>query len=808
MKPKTLPLCGLACAILLSVVVVALPLAGACVSPAGVFIQGWLSSTVRWLYWPMLLVLAFGSLLLWRFSECRLAGGRLAILSPLSWLPVLVVLPYGLASIDHTLAGLVLPFGGAFLAAVCVDRAFRQELNAPSVSAPHPMRNAWIWFVVTALLLLAFYFGVARPQHFASGDVRHYSVQVDNLLERGDLDLAERMTARMNALGVPDNPVVRDGWLIHAHMRTNAAGQVYSYHSFGFPLLVWPFRAILGRWGDGVLMALLGALALCGVRAACLAHGAPRTAANAVSLLTGLSFVWVYTAMSFLPEMLGFALVAWAFWAVAAQEHPDRRWLATVVAAVACAYLPVAHIRFTPTAGLLAVSFGLEGLFGRNEPFWRRKAPRLATFSLFCFVVWGALWLAQLSMFRGTATYDYSDIAGRMPLVMWAMFADRRGVVSVAPAVFVCIAGTVVALFRGGAAARRAAMAAAVVVSTLYFCCCTTAALIGACLNGRYFYVVLPVLLPFFALALARADRVGRLWMLFLALPPVLYLFFVAPFLRGARLVYAPAPLRGFLNFSLTWEPFPSFFGGSPKEALVAGSVFSAALFAVSLLACARKSGRTRLVSMAALLATAFFSGRYVDRVAPPTRVDENEVLMGKNHFHDFRILEGTADDFFQAFRPSEIPDEAVYVLTDDESHSHDGIHRMQFTTELPEGDWLGRPLRWGKVLLGMVPLRGARGFVACRATGRVIRGTGHLALQIGGVADAPEAELREGPFDVTFHVRVYRGNGGVNFLLSLDGGVGEIVVDTTEIAPCPEGLLRALGGFPEGTRVVEKLER
>lgn len=808
MKRVLWSLAGLLGAVSLAIVLVAVPVAGVCVTPAGVYIQGWWSPVVRWLFWPIEFVVCAGCFLLFRFADRNLSGGRLGALAPLAWLPALVALPHGLASVDHTLAGIVLPLGGTFLAAVCVERLLRPSLAVPSAPFRHPLWVAWVWFVLSALLLGAYHFGVSSPRSFGGGDAKHYWLQSDNLLERGTLDLTEWATAQMAAARIPDTPAGRAYWLRRSHMRINSEGRIYSYHTFGFPLLLWLFRVVLGSWGRGVLLALLGAVSLCGVRSACLAHGARRTAAEAVALLTGLSYMWVYTAMSCLPEMLGFGLVAWAFWAVAAQNRPGWRWIATCVAALTCSYLPLAHIRFTPTAGMLALAFGIEGLCLRDEPFWRRKVPRLAVFSVFCFACWGAFWAFENAIFRGTAAYNYSDIAGRTPLVIWAMFSDRRGAVSLVPGVSAFLVSLVAACFRRDATARRAVMGLVVVGATLWFCCCTTAAMGGACLNGRYFYTIVPVFLPFFAIALEKAARPGRLWMLFLALLPVLYFLFLPWFLAGSRLLRAPAPARGLMNLALLWEPFPSFFGteASPPPLRVVGSLFALSLFGLSALACTRRGpawGRTGAAVF--FLVAAFVCGRLVNLGDPPGRIGPFDILMEKRHFHDFRVLGPHAGDFFASFRESCGDIQIDYVMTDDDSRSSDDFCRVQHPDELPATDWRKRPLRWGKAYVRLRPLCKVGGVVACRATGRVVRGRARLALQIGGVPDAADVVLEEGPFDVVFRTPIQRKNEGVNFRLALENDVGEAYIATTEYAPCPDGLADLLGGFPASSTVVDE---
>lgn len=803
---KLLPLLLLALACVMSALLLAFPPSAVCQTLAGVYIQGWLSAHVRLLYWPVLLAVCASSLTLWHFSERRLAESRLAALSLLAWLPVLTLLPHGLAPVDHTLAGIVFPLGGTFLAAAILERVIRPFFDNPAAQSPKSIRAAWIWFVATVILLLAFWGGFSRTRHSCSGDVSHYRIQLANLLERGDLDLTDRMNAMMDARSVP--PTARKTFLKLSHMRVNAAGRVHSYHSFGFPLLAWPFHALLGDlMGDGLLFALLGAMALCGVRATCLAHGASRAAAETVTALTGLSYVWVFTTVSFLPEMLGFSLVAWAFWAVAAQRNgqPGKRWLATAVAAGACVYLPVAHIRFMPAAGMLAACFGIEGLCVRDEPFWRRKFPRLTGFSLVCLVGWGILLASRMVMYRGTSTYNYSGIAGRLPDIMWAMFADRRGIVSVVPAVSAFLVSTIVAAFRRDSFSRSAVMALSVAAATLWFCCCVPAALGGACLNGRYFYPAIPVLLPFFAVSLAHARRPGRLWLLFLTLLPVLYFLFLSWMFYGTRLIRVPEAARGLINLALLWEPFSSYHCRTPYAAYAAGHLFAAILFALSLLACIEYGGRTMRTAIAAiLLVVAFFCGRAVDRAFFNDRIDVFNVLMENRHFHDFQVLGETPTDIFSAFFPPSSRTNPIYVLTEERNHPLDKKCRIQHPADLAVDDWHGRQLRWGKVHASFVSMHKNGGMIAARVTGHVVRGTAHLALQLEGIPYAPEVVLPEGPFDVIFKAHVTQGNKGINFRMTLENDVGEAIIETQEYLPCPPSLLPLLGGFPTSSRVVE----
>lgn len=580
--PKTFSLILLALAFALGFGLAVHPVALEAPLPGGQVVQSWRWEWARWLYWPALAAAAAGCWLVWRTTKRGLEGSRWGAFLPLAWLPLLAFAPHGVAWADWTLAGLLFPLGGALLAALCLERlAFGPasgnggEGSGIPVRIRHSALLGWLLFLAATVLLSAYWRAVAEPQGYGhGGDAVYYRMMVDNLLDGKGLEMTDHMVSMMEKDGFEPGEKNLRAFASHHHMKTNAEGKIYNLHSFGFPLAAWPVFLLFGAaWGETLSMALAGAMALAGVFFCCLVHGASRRTSALVTALVCLSFVWVYTTFWFSPEMLGFGLVAWAFWAVAAQHDPRWRWVATAVATLACAWMPVAHVRFAPTAAALAACFGIEGLLVEDEPFWRGKVWRLGAFTLLCFAAWGALWAVHQRIYCGTSPYNYGRIMGRDPFAVWALFCDRRGIVALLPAGGAMIVATVFAAFRRGTAARRAAMAAAVVAATMYFCCCTSAVLEGLCLGGRYALTFVPVLLPFFAMALERADRAGRVWLLFLAVQPVLFFAFAARSAQGGALYFAPAFLRGLPAYSLFWDPFPSQYGAVPAAARAGGSL-------------------------------------------------------------------------------------------------------------------------------------------------------------------------------------------------------------------------------------------
>ena len=789
-----LPLAALAAAACAALALLARPPAWTFVLPSGAAIQGWRFGWLR-PAWPRATALAAAfSWAAWRVSARLPDGSRLSALRPLAWLTLVAAGMHAGAWIGATAAGLVLPFGTALVAAACVDRFFfRPARQEPSGAAGRrrARRMSAAAFAAAAVFLAAVWFGHARTTGWrGGGDAKHYIGQLENLLERGDLDLTDRTEGMMAARGLAADDPARKALLKKSHLRVNADGRIHSSHSFGYPLLAWPFVRLFGPPGEEWLRILLGALALAGCRAACLSFGASARAANAVSILLGTTCVWVYTALSFLPEMLGIGLCAWAVWALAAQGGPGRRdaVVATAVAAAACAYLPYAHIRFAPMALSLAGFFGLEGLFVRDEPFWRRKAPRLALFSLACLAAW--LWLLRIhsDFFSGGGAYDYGNILLDRPIGMWAMLADRRGLVAVLPAAWALFAAPLRALPRSGADARRAALALATTAGILAACCSVVDAFDGTCLAGRYLFPAVPVLLPFLALSLDRTDRPGRLWILFLLVLPVLYFAFVSFGLSKNSLIASPEPLRRLSRLQPFWQPLPSFFFSGSAASRAAGSLFAGACLALSLLACGPSRRTRRPVLAAVLLAVAFFAGRAASLADPPSWADSATALAADRGIRSFRLLSGAPETLFDAFRdPADGAAGPLFAIAGDPVPA--GVRRVHRPQDAPPNDESGRPLRWIPVRGRDVPAAGRPGWIAFRVRGRVEGGAARLAPVSGGrPAGAGETALGDGPFERVFRVRTVPGTGS-NLRIALDGTDGRVFVDEFDFAPCPDGI-------------------
>ena len=770
--------------------------------PDGSSLVGWSSGTLRALHLPLVAAAALFSAFSWRVSRVLPPSSPLSALRHLAFFPLVVALSTSAPWLGRVFSSICLPLGTAAITAAVASRLYETLPVSCKIRVP-----ALAVFASMFALLVAVWFGHAQKAHFrGSGDVSHYRIQTENLLERGDFDLTDRMEAEMEKRHVVNKPL----HLRYSHMKRNAKGRIHSVHSFGFPLLAAAFIKIFGSLGETILKALIGALALVGCRAACLAGGARKPAAGAIAAFLGLSFVFVYDALAFLPEMLGFALCAWAVWGALAQDDPRRRAAGAAAAAVCCSYLPFAHIRFSPMAAALFGFFAVESLCVGGEPFFRRKVLRTALAA----AVFGASIAVLLhfhrEFFGDAGAYDYKDIALGDPSVMWWIFADRRGLAASFPAIFVCVAAPVCALAGGGKTARRAFLALGVLASVLLSCCCTTAALGGACLPGRYLFPVVPALLPFLAIAVEKTDGAGRLWIFSLLALPVLYFVFVSFSIFGSQLLRVPSAMRSIDALQAWWEPMASHRSGSCATHL-AGTVFTCALFALSFLACLPPIGLTIRLGLAApLLLTAFFAGAFVEKNDPPDRGSAFETLRIDKNLHSWKRLGAAQEDIFAAFKTPPIPDRPELNLPPLRLSSLPPEDPKAFQRCVDPADV--KPCGEGGSSLRYVPIRksairgfGRRGAIAFRVKGRVEEGNARLALWRGkGFEPEGGFALPRGKFDVVVRLDFPPQAPYANLFAALEADTGTVVFDSIDFAPWAGGIGEVFAPPAPGVTVIE----
>ncbi len=799
------------------------PVSASFVTPTGIRVTGWISETARVLYWPLFVFLALFA------AACHTLVNRLIrendgastdllrILRPLLLWPATIWPGFGGQWLGTLASSFFLPFGTTLLAArICLEfyDVARRRLASKALGA---FRRRGL--VLSALCIVYFAFaslavvGLGRRSFNGGGDFVHYAAMTEALATHGRLDLTDkfRAIARRQHVNLEDGQA-KKALLSRCHMKENAQGRIYSYHSFGLPLAAAPLIRLVGKNASWLLLALFSLAGVAGCAAAARANGAAWADTLLVVGLSACSGLWVLTTASFLPEMPGIALAAWAFWAILAQGRRGNRALPTLTAALCCALLPFFHIRFAPLALTLAGLFGIEGLIGRDEPFWRGKVPRLALFSVLCLVAWACLYRCHQTMFSAPAAiaapspaaapqaapsggaYNYGRVFLSYPLALWGMFSDSRGLAHLFPALWVLIAAPFVALLRGCRPWRFALYGFAATAVILVTCCTTRGALIGACLRGRYLFQALPLLLPSLALVFPRLSRTARTWCLFLLLLPVFALALSLAALGGHGLLDMPAQLRETLLCVNLFQPFISCLETTDTLSRACGFAFAGLMLAGSCLLLAARP--VRGVSLAAdlLLAVGLACGLAAHTREHPFPRHAAAVCLADNRFPVFHADRSTDLSYFENLVPSQATPEGFRLMLTDDSARCDGrrifdLSVAEYRRARKRGGRLWHPVRDVGVRLPSC---------AILVRGRIVRGTGRLVAARGGIP-AREAEslaipLPPGPFSKVF---LLEGSGQptlCNVFLSMDGDAGEAIVDDYFFAPYAKGAEKVLG--------------
>ncbi len=731
----------------------------------------------------------------------RLLGG----LRPLAFLPWLVALRHASAWTGVTLAAMALPMGLPLLCALCLERLTRPlfEHRVQVGKAP----SGWVVFLLALLSLFIIHHWQGKNRFIGGGDVCHYMVQTDNLVECGNLDLTNRVEQWMRDAGVaPDG---EGEYIFHSHMRRNSKGRIYSVHGFGWPLLAWPFARLAGKTGILFLCMLLGAWGLTGVYAACLRCKATPAASLTATAIVGLSWFWNYTAFSRLPEMLGCALCIWAFWAFLAKGEPGRQAAATCVSALCCAYLPYAHMRFFPIATILFLAFLLPEA-AQSPGGTRRRTPlayRMAAL-IGVLLAWTLLVRAHGAMFEGVSSFSLSKIFMSRPMGILSMFVGRRGAGAIFPLIWLVALAPLAAFSQGDRSLRAAAvLALALEAATLVFCCANPGAFAGSCITARYFLQAIPALIPFGARYLDRCGRLGRRWWFFLAVIPVLYLCFISPICSRNGLVHSPFGLWDIDALRSFWMPFRNGADPLPLWQGAVCLVLPAALMTVPWLL-ARPSGNRLPGAAAVLLAMGLAAGLYATTFLPPIDPCPATAFGNSHGWHFFRHLSGPkAATFTENFlsQPT-ISDQSIF-LTDHRPKDERAAGDSVYIQDIAPNDWAGRDFRW--VLLKRITQKKQKkapdGAVAIHVAGEVLRGRMLLSSVIKRWLLVPDDVVFEpGAFD--FILLMPKMTEPVPIYAALSGNSGEARVDLIDVLPWAPGLDVALGPFPPGAIVVDAL--
>ena len=801
------------------------PVSASFVTPTGIRVTGWISETARGLYWPLFVFLLLFAAACHALTSRLIREGEgpsadlLRILRPLLLWPATIWPGFGGQWLGTLTASFFVPFGTTLLAArICLEfyDVARRRLASEALGA---FRRRGLVLSALCVLYLAFaclaVICLKRQSFNGGGDVVHYVAMTEALATRGRLDLTDKFLsiAKRQHVNLEDAQA-KKALLSRCHMKENAQGRIYSYHSFGLPLAAAPLTRLFGKNACCLLLALFSLAGVAGCVAAARANGAAWADTLLVTGLSACSGLWVLTTASFLPEMPGIALTAWAFWAVLAQGRRGNRAPSTLIAALCCALLPYFHIRFAPLALTLAGLFGIEGLIGREEPFWRGKVPRLALFTALCLVAWGCLYRCHQTMFSvpvqvaapsptaapqaapSGGAYNYGRVFLSYPMALWGMFADARGLAHLFPALWVLIAAPLAAATRGCRPWRFTLYGFATTVVILVTCCTTRGALIGACLRGRYLFQALPLLLPSLALVFPRLSRTARTWCLFLLLLPVFALALSLVALGGHGLIDMPGQLRETLSCVNLFQPFISCLETTDPLSRACGFAFAGFMLAGSCLLLAARPARGTPLAAGLLLAAGLACGIAAHTREHPFPRHAAGVCLADNRFSVFQADRSNNLSYFENLVPSQTtPGEFRLMLTDDSARC-DGrrifdLSVTEYRRARKRGGRLWHPVRDVGVRLPSC---------AILVRGRIVRGTGRLVAARGGIP-AREAEslaipLHPGPFSKVF---LLEGSGTpttCNVFLSMDGDAGEAIVDDYFFAPYAKGAEKVLGGL------------
>jgi hypothetical protein len=773
------------------------PLAASFRTGTGVIVHAWKSRQLYSIFPILWLLLLTLTALAWHWTgrQFKLYSENcprcLVALRPVIFLPLIVSGGYLAPWIGLTFSGLILPYGIALIGALIIE-----NLVGDGVRRDNSIKKMRIfsWSVIAYgifILVAGLYF--TKKIGCTAGDEIHYLVQLESLISRSSLELSNEMAPLIAEYG--------HSCLSYSHVKENLEGKRYSYHSFGLPILAWPF-GYLGVFGRQLILAIIAALAAAGCRAICLEVKAAPKFTSILTWALALSYIWAMYSIRFLPEILGCGLVAWGCWALVAQNR--KRWTATIVAAICCGFLPYAHIRWAPASLVIAAFLGLEGLFIKGERL-RSKFIRLLTFS----IIYAAFGLMLLSiharLYSGSQAYSYEKVFLSYPLAMWGMFIDRRGLFGLLPVLLWFVVSIPYVCTMGKRAALRALESATILVATLITSCSTAAALQGVCIPGRYLLTAMPALLAPAALALSRCNRAARIWLYYLASMPVLFYIFVGSWMRGSHISFfrVPEKLRGYIGFHTYWEPLPSLLQGKTSEAIVWASLFilGLMLFTALLFAFHR---RPRLISVVSLLVliTAFAFGFKSDRLENSSG-DTGIFLLSKDRdWNHFFIKPHVEHPEIFATLTGQEPDRADPLTTlSDRIRTAEDPYSFMSSSELPGNDWAGRKNRWHVIRPNQIR-HNFDGSFAFRVSGHINRGSVRFAVLQGSHLIEDDLLLGEGDFDFTWIVRTKKGRGFTQTLMSLEDNTGEVVVNFIQLAPYSPHMMSSGFSFPPSTQV------
>lgn len=850
-KKYIIPTICLAGATALAIVIFLHPLSSAAITPNGITITGWSSYTMYLLYWPIFAVLAAATFFVWRscFRYTWHSDRTRAVFSslqPILLWPCLMYLSSSAAWLGTSVASIFPSYGTIFIFTLIIFRFYEKS---GLIFTNFSIKNSRIIFF--AVICAAYFSTIAALVPFVSkyysggGDVCHYTIQTENLIKRGNLDLTDAMNEMMANDRIPLSG--HANFIKKSHMKINADGRIYSYHSYGFPILMAIIRGDTS-FSRIIFYALITLLASVGCYMTAREIGTPRRESFITTAMMSMSFMWIFHGISFLPEMTGIALTAWAFWAIPAQNHPRKRLAATLVSAIACSYLPFAHIRFLPLAAMLFGFFGIEGLIQTDEHFWKRRGPRLFAYTLICLAAWFILYHSHSIMFSAqprtspqvetsastlnrepipqTVThqptaqgkaYNYKGIIMGCPLAMWGVFADEYGFVSLCPLVWWLILAPILTLLpnrhdtrqntsddepqiqgcNNQPSPRRWATASLLTTAAVLVTCCSTDATFdGTCLRGRYFVQTIPLLLPFAAYALSKTGRAARFWFFFLAVIQVVFCIYTIGTYHSTSIVQAPYTLWTSPQFSNLWQPLPASFIRKVTTPRVYGHLFAGGMLLFTFSLFFFKNTKKRIVTACLVFASAIAAGFASNSINRSDFKKSFEIFCKHGAYGYYTANCATNTDYFTALLGSSASNGKPSLMLSS-SPQPEGC-KIRFLTAGGARDSMkmknGETGNWYKTRATPVELQ-AGGEALIKIRGRVIDGQARAVVaKINGRSDGTPISLEQGNFEEIFKISPALEHGYYNIYLSLENDTGTVVVDDFIFVPYLPGLEKALG--------------
>ncbi|OGV70782.1 MAG: hypothetical protein A2283_21245 [Lentisphaerae bacterium RIFOXYA12_FULL_48_11] len=727
--------------------------------------------------WPcpwitMAAILAGIVICLMAWKNSRATGNKVIhVLSPLSFLPLAFSGVFVRLWLPQPVAANILFLLPLVLLGICIVRAM--DVQSCSLTTP---KMALVFGVCAAITyaLVGWYFTLLAGEH--SGDEGHYIIQAQSLYYDHDLDIK-------NNLGCPPDKM-RD----HYHISYFAkGGHWYSWHSFGLPLLLAPFVPF-GLLARHIILGLLSGIACTGLVLLCRKIRAGTTATFLACGLFCFSSLWGIYSCRCLPEVPGAAFTILLVLAIMAQS--ERPWGTVFAAALCCSILPWLQARFIPIALTGTGLYGLRGLMMDGERL-RNKIVRLGAFVILCLVGYGSFFWINCMFFVGGHSYPVGEMLFSYLPGMWHVMASNRGICATLP-VFAWMVGAMVwGIFQDREQRFFHIAVFLFIVAVLLTSMSNVGYYGGAAVMGRYFVVVVPLLVPSAARALEQAGRPARWWFAFLGsisvaqfvilllnlravgkafADPASVISLVCPLLEGLIKLLAPVDkditdFYVYLLYSFT----TALILLENRKPLLQRFFLSVLIIGSAMAGIREHLWRPALTHQG-------LNAVYLERVGK--KLDTAMILSQKNG--NPVSLFSVSDRFFGKVMPSVTSADLGVVLK----------NNVISQPRIPDNDWERRGYRWATLV---TPFRGGYGGRVCKLQGNLSSDTKLYWAVREGNSLLLEEQVKpdaDGSVDCLRKFKCH-GNGDVYMLVRLEGLDGSLNNVSVKWSPFSDELLK-----------------